>query len=273
MRGQVPLVQIKKASYTCYMTYMINLRTFVLILIGSVSLSLSGCAVKNKNDPLEGYNRGMYKINKTLDTLFLLPVTRSYVAVIPKPVRNIVSNFYQNLRTIPTVLNDILQADAKATCSDAARLVLNTTLGIGGLFDVASKAGLERRYSDFGMTLARWGHRDSTYIVLPLFGPSTIRDGIGIGVTYYMSVWAYIPKIRVHHHKAIALRNWLFMGDLIDTRAELLDLEKVVETAAVDEYVFIRDAYMQHRKYEIEGKSQNQSSPGGELDMLQGPPE
>lgn len=244
----------------------------ITFLLG-ICLFLSGCCCKvNKEDPLEKYNRVMHRINKTVDTLFILPVTRTYVAVIPKPLRCIVNNFYRNLRTIPTVLNDLLQADSQAFYNDSARLILNTTLGIGGLFDVAAKANLEYKYRDFGLTLARWGHRESTYVVLPFFGPSTLRDAIGLGVTYYMTIWPYLPRmVHVHHHKAIGLRNALLIGDVIDLRAELLDLEKVLDAAAIDEYVLVRDAYMQNRRYQISGEKAVEASDSEST--LQGPPE
>jgi phospholipid-binding lipoprotein MlaA len=250
-------------------------KQFPAVLIG-MAVFLSGCAVKNKEDPLEQYNRAMYKINKAVDRVVLKPVAQVYVVVIPKPIRIGVSNFYQNLRTIPTIINDALQNDPTSFYNDFARLILNSTLGIGGIFDIAETAGIEKSDNDFGITLGHWGYTHSTYIVLPFYGPSTFRDGIGLVATYYMSVWPYIPNnIRVHHHKAVAIRNGLLIGDVIDTRAGLLDTESIIESSAVDEYAFIRDAYLQHRLYEIEaGVSAPSSGPMTlPTDVLEGPPE
>lgn len=253
------------------MTYRKHLRHTIIILCCT---ALSGCTIKNPADPLEGYNRVMYKVNKGVDKAFIKPFAHIYANALPKPIRTGVHNFFQNLRTIPTVLNDLLQADFKCASNDMARLIINTTLGIGGILDVAATAGLEPRYVDFGLTLAHWGYRESTYLVLPFFGPSTIRDGVGLGVTYYMSVWPYITRIRSHHHKAVGLRNGLFILNIIDTRAGLLDTESIIDTAAVDEYIFIRDAYLQNRKYEIEGiKPAPTTGPNPMGNELQGPPE
>ncbi len=217
----------------------------------------------------------MYGINKGVDRVFVKPFAYIYQGAVPKPFRLMVGNFFQNLRTIPTIVNDLLQGNGKCFCDDTARLIINTTLGVGGLFDIAAYAGLERRYVDFGLTLGKWGYRESIYIVLPFFGPSTIRDSIGMGVTYYMSVWPYIPKIKIHHHKAIGLRNGLFIVDAIDTRARLFETEALIETAAVDEYTFVRDAYLQNRLFEIDGCGS--APPIGPtsvpVDVLQGPPE
>ncbi len=232
---------------------------------------LSGCKRIHPDDPFEPYNRVMYKINKGIDNVAIKPFAYIYNGALPRPVRLMIGNFFQNFREIPNVINDVLQANRQAFYRDLARLTINTTLGIGGLFDVAATAGLKPHTIDFGMTLAIWGNRRSNYLVLPILGPSTIRDTIGLVVTYYMSPWAYIDRIKWKRHghndrhRAKCLRNWLLVAYFIDMRASLLEHEKLIETAAIDEYAFIRDAYLQNREYRIFGGCANGSpDPGNE---------
>jgi len=226
-----------------------------------LSFSLSGCAFKNKADPFEGLNRGAFALNKTIDRVVLRPSARIYQAVLPKFFQTRVNNFFQNITEIPTIANDILQFNTSFG-SDLSRFLLNTTWGIGGLFDVAEKAGRPRHSNDFGITLGKWGYKKSAYIVLPFFGPSTVRDGIGRAVNYSMSPLPYV--------KPPALAWGLFGLYAIDTRACYLKLEPAIDAAAIDEYVFFRDAYLQRRAAEI---GDCLSKAPTEAELLEGPPE
>jgi len=200
--------------------------------------------VVNQQDPYESFNRVMYKFNDFLDRAIVKPVTRVYITVLPKPITKSVSNFFSNLNNIPTIINDVLQGNFYQETSDTWRLGINTTIGILGLFDVASHMGLESNSEDFGLTLAHWGYNNSNYLVLPFFGPSTIRDGLGIPVTYYMSVYPYIDNDKISYG--------LYGVGVVDKRSQLLDYDNVMQQAAIDRYAFMRNAYMQRRNYLIQ---------------------
>ncbi|OGT63266.1 MAG: hypothetical protein A3E85_06150 [Gammaproteobacteria bacterium RIFCSPHIGHO2_12_FULL_45_12] len=205
-------------------------------------------APQGSYDPLEKFNRGMFAFNEKLDAWVLKPVATFYNKIMPKPLNMGVSNFFNNLATVPTVANDILQFHFHQMANDLWRLGINTTIGIGGLFDIAQRMQLQPYSNDFGLTLAYWGYENSNYLVLPFFGPRTVRDGIGLPVDYFVfSVYPYIEPP--------SLRYQLFGLWVIDTRAQLLQFQSVLEAAAVDKYVFIRNAYLQRRAYQI---SQNQ---------------
>lgn len=222
---------------------------------------LAGCVQKNKQDPLEKLNRRTYAVNKALDRVIIKPVAQAYVALIPKFVRIPVSNFFQNLSEVPNIFNDMLQGEFSLARHDAARFVLNTTWGIGGILDAAAFAGLERHQQDFGITLARWGYKNSVYFVIPLLGPSTIRDGVGRVATFYMSVPAYLRNV--------ALRNSLYITNAVVIRSDFLNIEPALGEA-VDEYAFIRNAYLQNRQYQINGQKLRID---GQKPNLEGPPD
>ncbi|MDB6095815.1 MAG: Lipoprotein [Francisellaceae bacterium] len=207
---------------------------------------LQGClkAPKDKRDPLEGLNRGIYQVNKTADVLIIKPVALIYDALTPYPLRTSVNNFFQNVGELPTIANGILQAKFKQVGNDTTRFVINSTLGFAGIFDVDSSMGFEKQQEDFGLTLAKFGYKDSIYIVLPLLGPSTLRDTVGRVGTYYMSPWPYIESVKG--------RNELTVLTTINTRRNLLDAEKVMQAAATDEYTYLRDVYLQRRNYLIQ---------------------
>ncbi len=224
---------------------------------------LSGCGSPTSPDQFECINRAVYGFNKTADRVVIKPTARLYEALVPAPIRNLVSNFFHNLQEIPNIGNDILQGNFSLARKDMARLILNSTWGIGGLLDVAQSGGLARSHQDFGITLARWGYKDSSYVVLPFLGPSTFRDGIGRLGTYYMGIPAYL--------KSVKWRNRILLASFIDTRTSLLKTESIM-SGAVDEYVFVRDAYLQHRKYEINGEDKTATT-SGLKESLQGPPE
>lgn len=216
----------------------LGLRLAGLALIVSV---LGGCAMgRNPADPLEPFNRGVYQFNDALDKAIVKPVAQAYRAVIPQFIRSSVSNFFSNINDIVVGLNNLLQGKFTAAYSDLGRVAMNSTLGVLGLFDIATEAGMERHEEDFGQTLGYWGVGDGPFLVLPLFGPSNIRDGVGRFVDSRTDVVTYIDPSRA--------RNQLWLTRGVNRRAELLDASTVLQTAALDPYEFVRDAYIQRRR-------------------------
>ena len=208
----------------------------VLVLTGLVS----GCAHQNARDPLEPLNRGIYAFNDAIDTAVLKPVAMGYRAVLPQFVRTGVSNFFSNLDDVTVIVNGILQLKIPQAVSDTGRLLINTTVGVLGLIDVATHLGLEKHNEDFGQTLGYWGVGNGPYLMLPLLGPSTFRDGVGRWVD------SKTDPVRWEDH--IRTRNQFLVLRVINTRANLLDSEKVLDAAAIDRYAFLRDAYLQRRR-------------------------
>lgn len=198
----------------------------------------------SSSDPLGRYNRIMYGFNDRVDILILKPIAKLYNAIMPKPLNQGIHNFFNNIYNVTSIVNDLLQFNFYQATSDIWRLGINTTIGIGGLFDVASRMNLPQYKNDFGLTMARWGWENSTFIVWPFFGASTLRDGIEIPVDYfYFSVYPYIqpPSLRLE----------VYGLGVIDRRVQLLRFQNVMEEAAFDKYVFVRNAYLQHRAYQI----------------------
>jgi phospholipid-binding lipoprotein MlaA len=217
----------------------INLIKTVTASVIAASL-LGGCATQANKDPLEGFNRGVYKFNDTVDKAAVRPIAGAYKAVLPSPIRSGVSNFFSNLGDVVTVINDLLQFRFDKAMDDAGRVAINTTFGIGGIFDWASKDGIEKRNEDFGQTLAYWGWKDSTYLVLPLIGPSTVRDtgGLIVDSAFFDPIY-YVRDARD--------RNQLLITKYVDKRAQYLPGSDLLDEAALDPYVFMRDAYLQRR--------------------------
>lgn len=193
-------------------------------------------------DPLERFNRAMYAFNDKLDGYVLKPVAKGYRAVTPLPLRQGVSNFFGNLREPMVMINDALQGKFKAAASDLGRFLTNSTLGVLGIFDVATRLGLEKRNEDFGQTLAVWGVSEGPYLVLPLFGPSSLRDGVGLAGDYLAYPPAYMEET--------STASKLFAVDIIDARTRYLDAGDILEqaTGAADPYIFVREAYRQRRQ-------------------------
>jgi phospholipid-binding lipoprotein MlaA len=196
-------------------------------------------------DPYEAYNRKTFVFNDALDRNILQPVARFYNKIMPKPLNKGIHNFFLNLNTLSTVGDDFLQFNFYQMTKDTYRLVINSTLGFGGLFDIATRMHIPYFQNDFGLTLAKWGYKNSSYLVLPILGSNTIRDGIGIPVDYFeFSVYPYV--------RPQSTRYQLLGLFMVDHRAHLLQFEPVLEEAAIDRYVFMRNAYMQHRAFQIE---------------------
>ncbi|KTD75250.1 VacJ family lipoprotein [Legionella waltersii] len=212
---------------------------------------LNGCAHKGTNpeDPYESFNRKVHNFNMAFDATILKPPAKLYKAVVPGVVRKGVTNAYNNIDMLPTIANDLLQAEGKWFIKDSWRFVINSTIGVAGVFDVATKFGLTPHYNDLGITFAKWGDKKSPYLVLPLIGPSTIRDGSGW--LFQFALWTpyfYIKDDAVVF-SLIGLRY-------LDLRTQLFDTEPLLNQA-LDQYAFIRDAYLQHRNYLIAGTEQD----------------
>ena len=220
---------------------------FPILVLFCVSLVLTGCAtlppgsVASERDPLEPYNRAVYGFNDTLDRNLLQPVARGYVAITPDFLRTGVSNFFGNISDLAVFVNDFLQGKPGQGLEDGGRFVLNTTVGLLGLLDVATPAGLPHHREDFGQTLAVWGWDNSTYLVLPLLGPSTVRDTLGLVGDTPLGLYTNL-------HTTNTKLAEIFAFETVNTRANLLAASNVLETAALDPYAFVRDAYLQRRR-------------------------
>lgn len=215
---------------------------FVLMLF---SILISGCAsIKSDNpqDPLEKINRPIYKFNRGLDKIILKPLAKGYKAITPDPVEKGVSNIYENLSDIITSVNGLLQGKVKQSGSDLLRVVVNSTVGLVGIFDVASSWGLDKHDEDFGQTLGYWGIKPGPYVMLPFLGPSDFRDVWGVAGDYPLNPVIYSDNVR--------LKNSVSGMRVIDKRASLLEYDNQLEEA-IDEYAFIRDAYLQNRQYKV----------------------
>ncbi|WP_175721467.1 MlaA family lipoprotein [Burkholderia anthina] len=209
--------------------------------------ALSGCATvqtPTKGDPLEGFNRTMYKFNDTVDTYALKPVAKGYQYVVPQPVRESVTNFFSNIGDVYIAANNIVQLRIADGVGDIMRVVINTVFGVGGLFDVATIAKLPKHTADFGITMGRYGMPSGPYLVLPLLGPSTVRDTAGLGVDYVGNPLTYV--------KPDGLSWGLFGVNLVNARANLLGAGDVLDAAALDKYSFVRNAYLQRRQMLID---------------------
>jgi phospholipid-binding lipoprotein MlaA len=206
-------------------------------------LLVAGCAQrpphKDAADPLEPINRAIYTFNDKVDEYALKPVAEGYERVTPQPVRRSVSNFFGNLEEPIVIVNGALQGKFHQAASDSARFIFNTTFGIVGLFDVATSMGHPRHNEDFGQTFGVWGFGEGWYLVLPFLGPSTVRDTGGRLVNNQMDLVAQHEEVR-ERNAAIALR-------VVDTRAGLLGAGRVRDTAALDPYLYTREAYRQFR--------------------------
>lgn len=219
------------------------MRHFKLIFI-LLAVTITGCASTGTNpqDPYESWNRKVYSFNKTMDKVVSRPLTVGYKAVTPDFVESGVSNVFSNLEDIPNFLNNLLQGKPGDSLSDLARFVVNSTLGIVGLWDPASSMGLEKHDEDFGQTLATWGVGDGPYMMLPFLGPSTVRDSFALPVDSTTD-----PINQIEH---VRTRNQINLIELLDKRSGVMSLEEQLESAT-DEYAFLRDVWLQNRKYKI----------------------
>jgi phospholipid-binding lipoprotein MlaA len=211
---------------------------------------LGGCATGgpvNPRDPLEAPNRAVFEFNDGVDRVLIKPVAQAYRAVLPQPVRSGVRNFFGNLQDPWIGVNNLLQGKVEAGLTDWFRFATNSTIGLGGVIDVASGMRMTKHNEDFGQTLGVWGFPSGDYLVLPLLGPSTVRDGLGLIVDAYGYGGFWLPRLVDPPHR-VAWRNSLSALDIVNLRATLLDTEGIFEAAALDRYSFLRDAYLQRRR-------------------------
>lgn len=227
------------------------------ITLGVAALALGGCSTvqtPSKDDPWEGFNRTIYTFNDKVDTYALKPVAQGYVKVTPQPVRDSVTNFFANIGDVYNAANNFLQLKITDGVEDIMRIVINTVFGLGGLFDVATLAKLPKHNQDFGLTLGHYGVPPGPYLVLPLFGPSTVRDGVGLVPNYFINPLTYVDP---------AALSWGLYGlNVVSTRANLLGASDLLEGAAIDKYSFIRNAYLQRRRYLLsDGRASDNNLP------------
>lgn len=216
------------------------------MLVLAFGAALSGCATSenaNPRDPFEPYNRAMFTFNDTVDRVALKPAATAYKRVLPQFVQTGVNNFFGNLSDIWSGANNLMQGKGHDGLSDLARVALNSTVGMLGLVDVASSAGLRKHNEDFGQTLGVWGVPSGPYLMLPLLGPSTVRDTAALPLDFKADPWKYKEPVNVRNIGA-GLR-------VVDQRAAILDASNLLEEAALDRYEFIRDGFLQRRESRI----------------------
>ncbi|MGE4341063.1 MAG: VacJ family lipoprotein [Pigmentiphaga sp.] len=215
-----------------------------------VALLAAGCATvpgePDPRDPLEPMNRTIYRVNSELDEHVFIHVVHAYRDIVPPPVRSCVRNMFGNLRDVWSAANSFMQLRVPDGINTVGRVLMNSSLGVLGCFDPASEVGVARINNDFGTTLGVWGVGAGPYLVLPLLGPSTARDGVGMVADFYGNVLTYSDNIR--------LKNTLRGISLIDQRANLVGTLELVDQLALDPYTFVRDAYLQRRMIQIRGR-------------------
>jgi phospholipid-binding lipoprotein MlaA len=208
-------------------------------------LWLTGCSslpgisnYSQQKDPFESFNRGMYTFNDTVDRAVVKPVAQGYEKIMPSPARTMIDNFFSNLDDVVVTVNDLLQLKFKQAAQDGSRVIFNSTFGVFGLFNVAHR--IPKHNEDFGQTLGYWGVPSGPYLVLPVLGPSSIRDGVGLYGDSFSSV--------ISNTDHVPSRNsaWAVKG--LNTRTNLLEAERVMDEATIDRYTFIRDAYLMRRQ-------------------------
>ena len=215
--------------------------SLIMLVAGLTSISTNGYT--SDNDPLEPMNRAIFGFNEVVDDNILEPVAKGYRYVTPDPVERSVSNFFNNLGEINTIINSALQMKMDKTISSSSRLAINSTVGVLGLFDVATSLGIQREREDFGQTLGFYGVSSGPYLVLPFFGPSSFRDAPGFYADVMMEKSISPIHTELHHEERQAIQA----TNVIDTRANLLKATKILDTAAKDKYIFLRESYLQRR--------------------------
>ena len=218
-------------------------RASLAVAVLSAALA-TGCATtSNPDDPLEGYNRAMFSFNEQLDKVAIKPAAQVYEAVLPSPVRTGVGNVLGNLGDPWIALNNLLQGKVAEGMSDLMRFALNSTWGLLGLLDIASAAGLPKHDEDLGQTLGRWGVGEGAYIVLPFFGPRTVRDAVALPVDMMGN-----EPFSIDH---VPTRNTVLGMRVVHGRSVLLGADRTLKEAALDRYAFVRDFYLEQRRYKV----------------------
>lgn len=235
------------------------MRVQLTSLILSTAL-LSSCIHKGPNpiDPYEKFNRKVHNFNLAFDATMLKPPAKLYVKVVPAKIRIGINNFYNNIYMIPVVANDLLQGNVRYAYKDSWRFFINSTIGLGGTLDIATRFGLPYHQNDLGLTFAKWGDKNSPYLVIPFLGPSTFRDGMGTAFEYTLFT-PYSYLIGNNNTLLYALMGVRY----VDLRSQLFETEKLMHEA-LDSYSFIRDAYLQHRQYLMTGETAAEADLGSE---------
>ena len=215
-------------------------RLVPLFVCAGVAMMPLAANAATEDDPWEGFNRVVFKFNDTLDTYALKPIAQGYQFITPQFLEDGIHNMYRNVGDVRNLANNVLQVKPHAAGVDTARLLMNTIVGVGGFFDVGTKMGLQRNDEDFGQTLGYWGLSSGPYLVLPLLGPSTVRDALGIYPDSYAEPYRYMHDV--------SARNTVAGMKIIDARANLLSAEKLITG---DKYIFIRNAYLQSREFKV----------------------
>lgn len=217
-----------------------TVRLAPLFVCAGVAMMPFAANAATEDDPWEGFNRVVFKFNDTLDTYALKPIAQGYQFITPQFLEDGIHNMYRNVGDVRNLANNVLQVKPHAAGVDTARLLMNTIVGVGGFFDVGTKMGLQRNDEDFGQTLGYWGLSSGPYLVLPLLGPSTVRDALGIYPDSYAEPYRYMHDV--------SARNTVAGMKIIDARANLLSAEKLITG---DKYIFIRNAYLQSREFKV----------------------
>ncbi|MVW72647.1 VacJ family lipoprotein [Bordetella sp. 15P40C-2] len=231
-----------------------------LASVAAVCALTAGCATQgtpNPQDPWEGFNRGVYKFNDTVDRAVFKPVAQAYTYVTPQPVRSCIHNMFSNVGDLWAATNSFLQGRGHDFVNTLGRFLFNTTMGIGGCIDVASANGARKIPNDFGTTLGVWGIGSGPYLVLPFWGPSTVRDSAGLVGDWYGREYTYTSPSAIDD---VPLRNSLWGLNIVDTRANLLDTTNTVDRVALDPYSFVRDAYLQRRAAMVRGTASGEDN-------------
>jgi phospholipid-binding lipoprotein MlaA len=185
----------------------------------------------------------MYEVNQVVDGNFVKPIAEAYVKFVPEPIRTGVSNFSGNIDDLFSGINNVLEGNGQQAGDDFGRVLLNSTFGMLGILDLGSMMGIPKDHKDFGVTFGKWGVPPGPYLFIPLFGPTTVRDGTGTLVRLFIGPVGYIPDV--------PLRNSIYGVGYLDLRAQALSTESVLDTAALDRYRFLRNAYLKNRQYQI----------------------
>lgn len=218
--------------------------TALTITLATSLLAGTGCATSgNPRDPIEGINRAVFDLNDGLDKAVIKPVAQGYEAALPAPVRKGVTNFFGNIGDVFIAANNVLQGKLPEAASDVGRFAINTTVGLLGIMDFATDMGLEKHEEDFGQTFGRWGFGNGPYLVLPLLGPSTLRDATGLAIDLHVDP--------LGNYNDVPARNVMIATRAVNDRAGLLPVDKIVDEAALDRYAYIRDAYLQRRRSQV----------------------